>query len=283
MQTFECSYPPQVRSGGEMIDFHPESDASHRRLLDRMIDKYRSSHPDASDAQLDSIDAERHVAVLVDRTVTVVEQGDRNRLPLRLAASECSPSAGPKVAERYEKRYPGFYLTEFHPYSGKALLERMTDKQATARGILAGNLKIKPWDVRVTPTKEGGWSCKLDQTIIYQPDKMDKSIQQACEQIGHLGWWFEADAKTGIIVMHPGEPANFEPVHPLPPETLGAPENMRRTPFGVLLPRAGGLPFDPVSIDWKEGSFLLIGARAAPVSPCSPMWCSPNRSRRASS
>ena len=45
-----------------MIDFHPESDASHRRLLDRMIDKYRSSHPDASDAQLDSIDAERHVA-----------------------------------------------------------------------------------------------------------------------------------------------------------------------------------------------------------------------------
>ena len=259
MQTFECSYPPQVRSGGEMIDFHPESDASHRRLLDRMIDKYRSSHPDASDAQLDSIDAERHVAVLVDRTVTVVEQGDRNRLPLRLAASECSPSAGPKVAERYEKRYPGFYLTEFHPYSGKALLERMTDKQATARGILAGNLKIKPWDVRVTPTKEGGWSCKLDQTIIYQPDKMDKSIQQACEQIGHLGWWFEADAKTGIIVMHPGEPANFEPVHPLPPETLGAAENMRRTPFGVLLPRAGGLPFEPASIDWKEGSFLLIG------------------------
>lgn len=261
MQTFECSYPARLKSksAGGMIGFHPESDASHRRMLDRMIDRYRLEHPDASDAILDSIDAERHVAVLVDRTVTVVEQGDRDRLPLRLAASECTPAAGPKVAERYEKRYPGFRLTEFHPYSGKALLERMTDRQATARGILAGNLKIKPWEVRVTPAKDGGWDCMLDQTIIYQPDRMDKSIQQACEQIGHPGWWFEADARTGVISMHPGELANFEPVHPLPEDTLGAPENGRYTPFGVLLPHVGGGEFETARIDWKEGSFLLIG------------------------
>ena len=128
-----------------------------------------------------------------------------------------------------------------------------------ARNIIASKLGIKPWQVRVARAKDGGWRCRLDKEIIYQPSKHDKAMAEACVLVGHPGWWFEADSKTGVIDVHAGEPANFEPVHPLPPETLGAPENMRRTPFGVLLPRAGGLPFEPASIDWKEGSFLLIG------------------------
>lgn len=257
MPIFKFTFPATVPTRHGPVPFRPGTDASHRPLLDRLITDYKSKHPEAANASLESIDEIAHSAILADRTVLSVSGDDHHKV-VNLLASQCKPGAGEQVEEYWSRQYPGFHMVEFHPFEGQAVFERLSRRQVTARAILANYLRIKPWDARVTPTREGGWKCVLQNTT-YQPSKMDAPIRQACEQVGQPGWWFDADAKTNTIIMHPGELPTFEPVHPLPEDSLGAPENARHTPFGVLLPRAGGLPFDTASVDWKEGSFLLIG------------------------
>lgn len=266
MLQFECHYPAQVptRDGGK-VDFHPESDGSHRELLDRQIAKFKARNPDAKNAQLESIDKDRRVAILVDRSVAVIEQESPDRKLVQLEASQQKPSMGDKVATQYERRLAGFKMTEFRPYEGIAVFERLTPEQATARGLLTAALGLKPWDAKLEPTSETdkqgrhGWRVTLGQGVVYQPSKHDGKTQEACEQIGAYGWWFEADARAGIIVIHPGEPANFEKAHPLPADTLGDAKWRDKTPFGVLLPKAGSLPYDTACVDWREGAFLLAG------------------------
>ncbi|MFQ7494030.1 MAG: hypothetical protein ACLRL4_10630 [Bifidobacterium bifidum] len=92
-------------------------------------------------------------------------------MTIRLNATQSKPAAAPKVASQYENRYPGFKLVEFRPYESVAILERLTDKQVSARGILANELGINPWQVQVEATEEGGWRCTLDRTVIYSPRK----------------------------------------------------------------------------------------------------------------
>ena len=173
MRTFECSYPAQVKTKtGQVVDFDPVGNATHRRLLDRNIDEYRHTHAEAADARLDHIEADRHVAVLIDDSVSSVEKTGDTRMTIRLNATQSKPAAAPKVASQYENRYPGFKLVEFRPYESIAILERLTDKQVSARGILANELGINPWQVQVEATGEGGWRCTLDRTVIYSPAKM---------------------------------------------------------------------------------------------------------------
>ncbi|WP_094722405.1 hypothetical protein [Bombiscardovia coagulans] len=259
MKQFECVFPAQVKDRqGNNIIFDPANNASHRRLLDHKIKEFKTGNPDAADAVLDFIDQDRHVAVLVDRSVSSVE-GSGNRREIRLSASQSTPSAGAKVQAMYEQKYPGFKLTQFHPYEGRAVIEKLSPAQSTARGLLANALNIDPWQVSVKETLEGGWECVLDHTIIYTPSKYDEKVQEACQQIGHLGWWFEANAKTGVIIIHPGEPASFQPAHEYPLSQLGTAQQQALTPFGVLLPQAGGLEYKPAVIDWQESSFLLLG------------------------
>ena len=51
----------------------------------------------------------------------------------------------------YETIYPGYRLTVFRPYEGKALLEQLSDAQATARAQLAPELGLHARDLRDTP------------------------------------------------------------------------------------------------------------------------------------
>lgn len=260
MRTFECSYPAQVKTKtGQVVDFDPVGNATHRRLLDRNIDEYRHTHAEAADARLDHIEADRHVAVLIDDSVSSVEKTGDTRMTIRLNATQSKPAAAPKVASQYENRYPGFKLVEFRPYESIAILERLTDKQVSARGILANELGINPWQVQVEATGEGGWRCTLDRTVIYSPAKMDAATERACQQIGHVGWWFQADIRTGVILIHPGQPVTFKPVHPYPYSYLGGAQWRDRTPFGVLLPSKGDSIYDLACVDWKESPFLIIG------------------------
>ena len=115
MPTFKCSYPEYVNSKSlGRIEFHPESDASHRRMLERKLSEYRQKHPEAADAELESIDAENHVAILIDRSVASVT-GDDKYKSIALPAKHCKPSAGPEAADYWSRQFPGWYMTEFHP------------------------------------------------------------------------------------------------------------------------------------------------------------------------
>lgn len=96
MPTFKCSYPEYVNSKSRgRVEFHPEFDASHRRMLERKLSEYRQKHPEAADAELESIDAENHVAILIDRSVASVT-GDDKYKSIALPANTASRAPDPK-------------------------------------------------------------------------------------------------------------------------------------------------------------------------------------------
>lgn len=261
MKVFQFKFPTMVvdKASGERVVFDPASNADHRRKLDENIDQWRRQHPEAHDAQLDSIDMDAHVAVLIDHGVTSVNcEGSQQIVNLRPADQK--PAAGERIARIWEARL-GMKMVRFEPYEGRAVFEALDKDRVSARGILANALGVKPWEVMVEPRDDGGWRCRLARTIIWQPSKMAARTQEACEQIGHVGWTYTADAKTGIIDIIPGEPPVFLKTHPFPFDRLGSPADRDRTPFGVKLPARGGadVVYEPVEMDWRESSFLLIG------------------------
>lgn len=261
MKVFQFKFPTMVvdKASGERVMFDPASNADHRRKLDENIDQWRRAHPQAHDAQLDSIDMDAHVAVLIDHGVTSVNREGSQQI-VNLRPADQKPAAGERIARIWEARL-GMKMVRFEPYEGRAVFEALDKDRVSARGILANALGVKPWEVMVEPRADGGWRCRLARTIIWQPSKMAARTQEACEQIGHVGWTYTADAKTGIIDIIPGEPPVFLKTHPFPFDRLGSPADRDRTPFGVKLPARGGadVVYEPVEMDWRESSFLLIG------------------------
>ena len=261
MKVFQFKFPTMVvdKASGERVMFDPASNADHRRKLDENIDQWRRQHPEAHDAQLDSIDMDAHVAVLIDHGVTSVNREGSQQI-VNLRPADQKPAAGERIARIWEARL-GMKMVRFEPYEGRAVFEALDKDRVSARGILANALGVKPWEVMVEPRADGGWRCRLARTIIWQPSKMAARTQEACEQIGHVGWTYMADAKTGIIDIIPGEPPVFLKTHPFPFDRLGSPADRDRTPFGVKLPARGGadVVYEPVEMDWRESSFLLIG------------------------
>lgn len=261
MKVFQFKFPTMVvdKASGERVVFDPASNADHRRKLDENIDQWRRAHPQAHDAQLDSIDMDAHVAVLIDHGITSVNREGSQQI-VNLRPADQKPAAGERIARIWEARL-GMKMVRFEPYEGRAVFEALDKDRVSARGILANALGVKPWEVMVEPRADGGWRCRLARTIIWQPSKMAARTQEACEQIGHVGWMYTADAKTGIIDIIPGEPPVFLKTHPFPFDRLGSPADRDRTPFGVKLPARGGadVVYEPVEMDWRESSFLLIG------------------------
>ena len=261
MKVFQFKFPTMVvdKASGERVMFDPASNADHRRKLDENIDQWRRQHPEAHDAQLDSIDMDAHVAVLIDHGITSVNREGSQQI-VNLRPADQKPAAGERIARIWEARL-GMKMVRFEPYEGRAVFEALDKDRVSARGILANALGVKPWEVMVEPRADGGWRCRLARTIIWQPSKMAARTQEACEQIGHVGWTYTADAKTGIIDIIPGEPPVFLKTHPFPFDRLGSPADRDRTPFGVKLPARGGadVVYEPVEMDWRESSFLLIG------------------------
>lgn len=260
VREFDYTFPATVRTrDGITVPFDPVGDGSHRALLDRRLDQFRREHPEAADAQLDWIDMDTHTAKLVDHAVASTT-GDAQRRIVSLAPADQKASAGERIARVWEPRLH-MSMTRFEPYEGRAVFEPLTAEQARARRMLADAWGIHPWDVQVTPRADGGWRCILSPTIVFKPSKWDAATREAAVQIGRYGWTYEADAKTGVVDIIPGEPPTFLPSHPYPFDRLGSPADRDRTPFGVMLPARGGddTVYEPACIDWTESSFVLIG------------------------
>lgn len=257
MIRFEYPFPETVGTPNGPAAFDPAGNGRHRELLDRKIAAWQRKHPAASAATLEFIDMDRHVAVLADRTSSSVDTRDNGSKEVRLSAEQSRPSRGNDVRAVYEGKYPGYYLTVFHPYDSYALLERLTDRQVAVRAQIAVELGLNEWDLRVDETDEGGWRVRLDDGITYQPSKMDARMDKACLTVGRLGWWFDADPDTGVIVLHPGEPRTFPKTVPFPFDRIGDPRVRDRTPFGVQLARPGE-PAEPALVDWTQSLGLLV-------------------------
>ncbi|MCB0906940.1 MAG: hypothetical protein KDB63_07470 [Nocardioidaceae bacterium] len=66
-------------------------------------------------------------------------------------------------------------MTSFEPFLGKATLTRLNDDEARCRRVLAVALGVKPWDVQVKSTPDGGYEVGLPRTYVKHDTKLDEN------------------------------------------------------------------------------------------------------------
>lgn len=165
--------------------------------------------------EIESIDADGRVAYAT-RSVAVIEmdQATQDTIELRLPRGT-KPADGERVASKLEDQHPGYYMTRFEPFLGKAVLERMTDDLARCRGAVASGLGVKPWEVTASATADGGYLVKLPPK--YVPSRHDdKLIEVATAVVGADGWRTVIDPTRLVARFIPGDPPTFPETIPYP-------------------------------------------------------------------
>lgn len=259
MTQYEIPYPETIANRNhEQIPFDPVGNATHRKFLDRVIAKWKTLHPDAQDAQVDVIDEDRRMVILHSASVASVKRDDAGAIRVNLLPEQCKPNKGREVAAAYERKFPGFHLTEFHPYESTALLERMSDRELTARGLVCEYVGCDPWNVKVKEhDHDEGFSLSFLAPFVFKKDVDQSKLDGAAVAIGHVGWWSRVDARTGEGDIIPGEPPTFPETVPFDFDALHKPGSRDRAPFGVK-PARPGETAETAFVDWTQSPGLLV-------------------------
>lgn len=145
--------------------------------------------------------------------VSEVTEGE-STMDIKLT-SKVKPADGDKFAARLEDQNEGYYMTAFEPFLGYATMTRLTDDEARCRGAVALALGVKPWDVQVKATVDGGFTLGLPRT--YVPSKHDAKLEEvAVAVVGHEGWYVTANAKNLTARIVPSDPPTFPAAIPYP-------------------------------------------------------------------
>lgn len=190
-----------------------------------------------------------------------------------LLAHGTKQTDGDKVAAKFMDQYPGYYMTRFEPFLGRATLTRLSDDEARCRGAVAVALGAKPWDVAVKARPDGGFDLGLPNS--YQPSKADKLDEVATEVVGRPGWYARIDAQRLTASLIPADPPTFPPAIPTPMKRLGKGDVMA-TPFGWQLPGPGEKTSPEAVIDWRASGSALVsglagGGKAQPLDAPLPV------------
>ncbi len=140
------------------------------------------------------------------------------------------------------------------------MLQLMDERTISVRQQFADALGIAryPWQIRITPTAEGGWKIRIrSTTLTYRPSRHDAKLQETVESVGAPGWFFKGDADNGVITVYPGIPPTFPMSIPMP-EALWSRPDGRYSHFGMKLPDRGRETGDDMCIDWKNSPFVLV-------------------------
>lgn len=228
--------------------------AKHERALMKIItDRYGAGFDlDSIDPTLGTAHASRQVAI-----TEVTHNASADSFEVRLARGT-KPSDGERVEAKLIDQNPGYFMTGFEPFLGKATLTRMTDDEARCRGAVAVALGVKPWDVQVSQRVDGGFDLGLPRT--YVGSKHDNKLDEvATTVVGRDGWYVQVNAQRLTASLIPADPPTFPPAIPFPVKRLGKGDVMS-TPFGWILPRPGETKSEEAIIDWRaSGSALVSG------------------------
>lgn len=223
----------------------------HQRALERLIaDRYGDGF------DLDSIDLGEGTATASRQgLVTEVAAKATDTFAVRLARGTL-PAHGDKVAAKLDDQYPGFRMTQFEPFLGRATMTRMSEDEARCRGALAVALGVKPWDVQVRKLPDDGFEIGLPRG--YVPSRHDDRLAEVTQLVvGRPGWRIRCDPAALTARMVPGEPPLFPEAVPFEMATLGG-NDPDRSVLGVTLPEQG-VGAGPVKhVDWAASAFLLV-------------------------
>lgn len=243
--------------------------AKHQRALMKLItDKYGEGF------ELDSIDpAAGTASVSRQVAITEVTQSTDDSFEVRLARGT-KPADGEKVEAKLMDSNPGYYMSRFEPFLGKATLTRLTDDEARCRGAVAVALGVKPWDVGVSARSDGGFDLRLPKT--YVGSKHDTKLDEvATDVVGRDGWYVKVNAQQLTASLIPADPPTFPKAISFPMEKLGKGDAMS-TPFGWQLPGPGETTSPVAAIDWRASGSALVsglagGGKAQPLDTPIPV------------
>lgn len=213
--------------------------------------------------EIQHIDPVQRVAVAT-RQVAITEVTAavraKDSFEVRLARGT-RPTDGDKVAAKLEDQHPGYYLTGFEPFLGRATLTKMSDEQARCRGASAVALGVKPWDVNVVARPDGGFRLVLPKS--YVPSKHDEKLQEVAEIVGAVGWFVRTDPAKLTAEIIPSAPPTFPPFLAYPVKAkinrfrLGD-DSWARIPLGMQLPHPGHETGESFFIDLEAAPHGLV-------------------------
>ena len=195
--------------------------------------------------------ATRQVAI----TEVTSNRASRDSFEVRLARGTRPPD-GDRLAAKLAEQNPGFEMTAFEPFLGRATLSRLDPATSRCRAAVAVALGVKPWAVRVRPGARGGFD--VDLPASYSPSRHDRKLAEvATSVVGGPGWFVDADPRALTASLVPGEPPTFPPAIGYPLDLLGtgAPGMLR---IGRALPASGQDAGPEVCVDWSAQSFALL-------------------------
>jgi len=212
--------------------------------------------------EIDSIDLAARIAYAT-RSAATIELARSTGAPdgsieVRLPRGT-KPSDGDRVAAKLEDQHPGFYLSSFDPYLGRAVLSKLTEQEQRCRSAVAVALGVKPWEVGVSSRDDGGFELELPAT--YVPSKHDAKLDEvATVVVGAPGWFVRVDPTSLHASIVPSKPPTFPQIVPYPLSKLRSldPDN---TPFGVALPRPGEDVGQEVRLQWRSSSWAMIAGQ----------------------
>lgn len=224
----------------------------HEKALPGLIAKQHGPgfEVDSIDPEARTITASRQVAIT---EVTSGEHADS--FEVRLARGS-KPADGDRTEAKLMDQYLGFYMTRFEPFLGKATLSRLSDVEARCRGAVAVAVGVKPWEVKVAQTPDGGYEIELPRTYVGSKHD-DRLAEVATSVVGAPGWYVEVDAARLTAQIIPSEPPTFPEVIPSPMDRLGH-GSIDVTEFGMVLPQPGATTGPAVWIDWAANPWALV-------------------------
>ncbi|GAB2732161.1 hypothetical protein [Nocardioides pakistanensis] len=233
--------------------------AKHQRALLKLItEKYGDGFEvDTIDPAGGTATASRQAAV-----TEVTQNKTTDSFEVRLARGT-KPSDGDKVAIKLADQYDGYEMTRFEPFLGKATLTRLTEDEARCRGAVAVALGVKPWEVQVKSSSDGGFDLQLPRT--YVPSKHDDKLDEVASQVvGRDGWYVSANAQRLTARIIPSEPPTFPGVltypfkKPVPKFSLKN-ADWAKIPLGMKLPEPGQTKGPEFYLDLLAGAHAQVG------------------------
>lgn len=209
--------------------------------------------------EIDSIDPTSNTAQASRQVaITEVSTGSRTGSTKEVnLARGTKPADGDKMAAKLEGANPGFAMTTFSPFTGKAILTKLDEPTARCRSAVSAAMAVKPWMIQVKPRPDGGFDLELPAS--YSPSKHDKRLDEvATSAVGSDGWYVQVDVQKLTASIIPSDPPTFPSLIPYPIHQLGQ-GHLDFLPFGESLPLPGQTNGDEVGIDWVAQAFMLLG------------------------
>lgn len=238
--------------------FNPDSKAHGAQLVKIVEEKHGEGFT------LESVDLAERLAYFTRQTATMSVSDSSSGTSMKEVRlpGDIKPTDGAKWAAKYAESYPGFEMTDFNPFLGKAILSKMSEDVRSARSALANALGCKPWEVQVTKRRNGGFKISLPRT--YVPSKHDDKLDEVATQIiGSPGWYMKSDASALSAEMIPSDPPTFDAAYPSP---MGPAINFDHTnkehfriPLGRILPEPGVKLAPEFNLDMDAGAHMQVG------------------------